>query len=220
MIFHIYFLSIPSPPHAFCCHHSADDLTSWSPECVFQTSSICISGEHPAVVQSPVVTLWPRKRQRTRLPCPSPSPRVCSDPCPLSRWCHLTTSSSVLPFSSCLQSFPASGSFPMSWLFSSVAKYWSFSISPSGEYSGLIAFRIDWFDLLAVLRTLKESSLAPQHVRKENRQALLQAYWVRNWGWRPKICILTSSGGDSDPCSSLRTTDLASYFIGKPFSRM
>ena len=64
----------------------------------------------------------------------------------------------------------------MSWLFSSVAKYWSFSISPSGEYSGWIAFRIDWFDLLAVLGTLKESSLAPQHVRKENSQALLQAY--------------------------------------------
>ena len=63
----------------------------------------------------------------------------------------------------------------MSQLFSSVAKYWSFSISPSGEYSGLISFRIDWFDLLAVLGTLQGSSPAPQHVRKENPQALLQA---------------------------------------------
>ena len=55
--------------------------------------------------------------QHTRLPCPSPSPRVCSNSCPLSQWCHPTISSSVLPFSSCLQSSPASGSFPMGWLF-------------------------------------------------------------------------------------------------------
>ena len=54
-----------------------------------------------------------------RLPCPSPSPKVCSKLHPLSRWCHSTISSSVVPFSSCLQSFPASGSFPMSQLFAS-----------------------------------------------------------------------------------------------------
>ena len=53
------------------------------------------------------------------LPCPSPSPRVCSNPCPLSQWHHPTISSSVTPFSSCLQSFPASRSFPMSQLFTS-----------------------------------------------------------------------------------------------------
>ena len=52
-------------------------------------------------------------------PCPSPSPRICSNPCPLSQWCHTTISSSVIPFSSCLYSFPASGTFPMSWLFTS-----------------------------------------------------------------------------------------------------
>ena len=52
-------------------------------------------------------------------PCPSPSPRACSNSCPLSRWCHPTISSSVVPFFSCLQSFPASGSFLMSWLFTS-----------------------------------------------------------------------------------------------------
>ena len=57
--------------------------------------------------------------QHARLPCPSPSPRVCSNACPLSQWCHPTTSSSVISFSSCLQSFPASGSFPVSWLFPS-----------------------------------------------------------------------------------------------------
>ena len=57
--------------------------------------------------------------QHTRLPCPLPSPGACTNPCPSSRWCHPTISSSVIPFSSCPQSFPASGSFPMSQLFAS-----------------------------------------------------------------------------------------------------
>ena len=61
-------------------------------------------------------SLQPRGLQHTRLPCPSPSPRACSDSCPLSRWCHPTILSFVIPFS-CLQSFPASGSFLMNWLF-------------------------------------------------------------------------------------------------------
>ena len=61
--------------------------------------------------------LWPHGLQQARLPCPLPSPGVCSNSCPLSQWCHPTFSSSVVPFSSCLQSFPASGSFPMSQLF-------------------------------------------------------------------------------------------------------
>ena len=63
--------------------------------------------------------LWPHGLQYSRLPCPSLSPRVCSNSCLLSQWCHPTISSSVVPFSSCLQSFPASGSFPMSQLFAS-----------------------------------------------------------------------------------------------------
>ena len=62
-------------------------------------------------------SLWPHGLQHTRLPCPSPSPKVCSDSCPLSWWCFLTISSSAALFSFCLQSFPASGSFPVSWLF-------------------------------------------------------------------------------------------------------
>ena len=61
-------------------------------------------------------SLQPHGLQHARLPSHSPSPRACSDSCPLSWWCHPTISSSVVPFSSCLQSFPASGSFPMSWL--------------------------------------------------------------------------------------------------------
>ena len=72
---------------------------------------------------------------------------------PLSQWCHPTISSSVIPFSSCPQSFPESGSFPMRWW----PKYWCFSssISPSSEHLGFVSFRTDCFDLLAVQGTLK-----------------------------------------------------------------
>ena len=103
-------------------------------------------------------SLQPYVLQHSRPPCPSPSPRACSNSCPLSQWCHPTISCSVVPFSSHLQSFPASGSFPMSEFFViRWPKYWgfSFSISPSNEYSGLISFRMDWLNLLAVQGTLK-----------------------------------------------------------------
>ena len=97
--------------------------------------------------------------QHARPPCPSPTPGAHSNSCSLSWWCHPTISSSVIPFSSHPQSFPASGSFPNKWVSSShqVAKVleFQFSISPSNEYSGLISFRMDWFDLLSVQGTLK-----------------------------------------------------------------
>ena len=64
-------------------------------------------------------SLWPHGPQQTRPPCPSPAPGVYSNSCPLSQWCHPTISSSVIPFSSCLQFFPASGSFQMSQFFAS-----------------------------------------------------------------------------------------------------
>ena len=64
-------------------------------------------------------SLQPHGLQHIRLPCPSPTPGACSNSCPFSWWCHPTTSSSVIPFSSCLQSFPASGAFPMSEFFTS-----------------------------------------------------------------------------------------------------
>ena len=101
--------------------------------------------------------LWSHGLKHSRLPCPSPTSGPYSNLCPLSRWCHPTISSSV-PFSSCLQSFPASESCPMSPLFASGGQsYWSFSfsISPSNEHPGLISFRMDWLDLLAVQGTLK-----------------------------------------------------------------
>ena len=103
-------------------------------------------------------SLPPHELQHTGPPCPSPTPRVYSNSCPLSQWHHPTISSSVIPFSSHLQSFPASGSLQMSQFFYiRWSKYWgfSFSISPSNEYSGLISFRMDWLDLLAVQGTLK-----------------------------------------------------------------
>ena len=112
-------------------------------------------------------SLWPHRLQHPRLPCPSPSHRVCSNSCSLSQWCHPATLSCVIPFSYCLQSFPASGSFPMSQLFASGGQSigsFNFSINPSSEYSGLISFRIDWFDLLAAQRTIK--SLLQHHISK------------------------------------------------------
>ena len=108
--------------------------------------------------------LWPHGLQHARPPCPSPTLGVYSNSCPLSQWCHPTTSYSVCSFSSCLQSFPASASFQMSQLFASRwLKYWnfSFSISLFNEYSGLISFRMDFLNLFAVQRTLK--SLLQQH---------------------------------------------------------
>jgi len=73
-------------------------------------------------------SLQPHELQHTRPPCPSPTPRVYPNPCPLTRWCHLTISTSVVPFSSCLQSFPTSGSFQMSQLFHQVAKIFEFQL--------------------------------------------------------------------------------------------
>ena len=116
----------------------------------------------------------PHGLQPARLPCPSVSPWVCSNSCPLSRWCHPTISFSVILFSSCLQSFPASGSksflcirWPKDWRF-------SFNISPSNECSGLISFRIDRLDLLAVQGTLK-SPPTPQF-KSINSSALSLLY--------------------------------------------
>ena len=112
-------------------------------------------------------SLQPHGLQHMRPPCPSPTPRVHPNPCPLSRWCHPTISSSVVPFPSRLQSFPGSGSFSSkSVLRIRWPKYWSlsFNISPSNEYSGLISLRTDWLDLLTVQRTLK--SLLQHHSSK------------------------------------------------------
>ena len=94
------------------------------------------------VVQSlsRVGSLRPHGLQHTRLPCPSPTPGLCWNSCPSGWWCHPTISSSVIPFSSCLQSFPASGSFPMSWLFA----WGGQSIGVSASTSALPMNTQDW----------------------------------------------------------------------------
>ena len=100
---------------------------------------------------------------------PPPSPRVCPNSCLLSRWCYLTILSSAAHFTFCLQSFPAWRFFPKSQLFASGGqsiRSFSFSISPSNEYSGLISFRMDWLELLAVQGTFK--TLLQHHTSKES----------------------------------------------------
>ena len=128
-------------------------------------------------------SLQPHELQHTRPPCPSPTPRVHPNSCPSSRWCHPAISSSVVPFSSCPQSLPASGSFPMSQLCVSQLfewpKYWnfSFSISPSKEHPGLISFRKDWLDLLAIQGTLK--SLLQHHSSKASILPIKWTTWKK-----------------------------------------
>ena len=116
----------------------------------------------PSIVSS---SLQSHGLQHIMLPCPSPTPGACSNSCPLSPWCHPTISSSVSPFSSCLQSFPVSGSFPMSQLFTSGGQSVgaSASVLPMNIQDSF-PFNIDWFDLLAVQRTLK--SLLQHHSSK------------------------------------------------------
>ena len=123
------------------------------------------------IVFSSVVSdsLQPHGLQHARPPCPSATPGVYSNSYPLSRWCHPSISSSVIPFSSHLQSFPASGSFQVSQLFASGGQNTGASASASAltmnEYSGLISFRMDCLDLwLAVQGTLK--SLLQNHSSK------------------------------------------------------
>ena len=103
-------------------------------------------------------SLWPHGLQHARLSCPSPATGACSNSCPSSWWCHPTISSSVLPLLLLPSIFPSIRVFfNESVLRIRWPKYWnfSFSISPSSGYSGLISFRMDWLDLLAVQGALK-----------------------------------------------------------------
>ena len=107
-------------------------------------------------------SLQPHGLQHARLPCPSPTSGAYSNLCPSSRWCLPTISSSVVPFSSCLQSFPASGSFLMSQFFASGGPSIGVSasaISPSNEYSGLISFRMDWLESKGLWRVFSNTTV-------------------------------------------------------------
>ena len=107
-------------------------------------------------------SLQPHGLQHARLPCPSLSPRICSNSCPSSQWCYLTISSSAALFSFCLWSFPASGSIPLSRLFASGGQSIGalFSASVLQLSILLISFRTDWFDL-PVVQGIQESSPIP-----------------------------------------------------------
>ena len=100
-------------------------------------------------------SLWPRELQHARPPCPSPTPGVHANPCPSSLWCHLILCHPLLllpPIFPSIRVFPNESALRIRW-----PKYGSFSsnISPSNEHPGLISFRMDWLDLLAVQETLK-----------------------------------------------------------------
>ena len=105
-------------------------------------------------------SLWPHGLQHTTPPRPSPTPRVYWNPCPLSRWCHPNILSSVIPISTCLQSFPASGSFPMSQLFASGGQRLELQLQHQSFpwIFRIDLFRIEWLDLLAVQGTLQQHS--------------------------------------------------------------
>ena len=126
----------------------------------------------------------PHTLQHTRTPCPSQSPETCSNSCPLTQWGHPTISSTVVPFSSCLQSFPASESFPMSQFFASGGQSIGTSTSASAlpiNIQGLISFRTDWFDLLAVQRILK--GLIQHHSLKASilQSSLWSNFRIHTW---------------------------------------
>ena len=113
---------------------------------------VCVQFSHSVMSDS----LWPRRLHHARPPRPSPTPGTCSNSCPSSWWCHPTNSSSVIPFS-CLQSFPASGSFPMSQFFASGGQ----SIGVSASASVLPMNIRDWFPLvLTVLISLQSKGLS------------------------------------------------------------
>ena len=110
------------------------------------------------------LTLWPHALQHARPPCPSQTPGAYSNSCLLSQWCHPTISYSNIPFSSCLQSFPASRSSQISQLFASGGQSIGVSASTSVFPMNTHSFRMDWLDLLALQGTLK--SLLQHHSSK------------------------------------------------------
>ena len=152
-------------------------------------------------------SLRPHRLQHARVPCPSPTPGACSNSCPSSQWCLPTISSSIIPSPPAFNLSQHQGLFHGSVLCIRWPKYWSFSISPFNKYSGLISFRMDWLDLLAVQETLK--SLFQRHnlkasilqhsacfLESSNREKKLNSLWTeseqangdgKNWSLGNKI---------------------------------
>ena len=112
-------------------------------------------------------SLRPHRLQYARIPCPSPTPKAYSNSCPLSQWCHPTISSSVVPFSSCLQSLPASRSFPMSQFFSSGARVLDFQLQhQSFQWIFRTDFLWDW--LVRSPCSPRESPCSPRHSQESS----------------------------------------------------
>ena len=133
-------------------------------------------------------SLWPHELQHARPPCSSPTSGVHSDSCPSNQWCHPAYSSSVVPFSSCPQSLPASVFSNESILHMRWPKYWSysFSIIPSKEIPGLISFRMDWLDRSPYSpRDSQEFSPTP-HFKSINSSVLSQTR-VHFLGWEDPL---------------------------------
>ena len=148
--------------------------------CLEFFSSLCsVQFNHSVMSDS----LQPHGLQHARLPCPSPTPGACSNSCPSSWWCHPTISSSVVPFSYCLQSFPASGSFPMSQFFASGNQ----NIGASASASVLPMTIQDWFplgltDLLSLQSKWLSRVFSNTTVQKHN-------YFVIKYCWVVFHCM-------------------------------
>ena len=131
-------------------------------------------------------SLRPHGLQHVRFPCPSPTPEAYSNSCLLSRWCHPTISSSVIPFSSCLQFFPASESFPMSWFFAQ--KNWKLqSIGTSASASVLPMNIQGWFplrftDLISLLSKGLSRVFSNTTVQKHQFFSAQPSSWSKSQG--------------------------------------
>ena len=151
---------------------------------VCSLSLLAIYIQFSSVAQSCLTLLWPHGRQHARPPCPSSTPGAFPNSCPLSRWCHPTISFSVIPFSSCLQSFPASGSSPMSQFF-----------ALDGQSTGLSALASvlpmniqDWFPLgLTGWISLQSKGLSRvfSNTMVQKHQFLGSNSW--NWTWNNRL---------------------------------
>ena len=153
------------------------------------SSFVCLDGVAVRPL-SHINSLWPHGLQHARLPCPSPSSRACSNSCPLSQQCHPTISSSVAPFSSCPQSFPASGSFlrirwPRYWSFYSVLNICLLYSRPAQD--GLLnGHGKEWNTLFLKARDaiLKES---PRWLSGKRIHLPMQETWVGSLGWEDPL---------------------------------
>ena len=126
-------------------------------------------------------SLQPHGLQHARPPCPSLSPSVCSNSCPSSRWCHPTISSSVVPFSSCLQSFPESGSFPMSCLAQSSFLMWV-PLNGMDETKAPLSLHLPYF--------------SRAHFSPHPMPTSCQNFWLPSWCTLPCLHLLGSRGLD------------------------